>query len=153
MPYTNKVVEEIPKWLQCPLCGDYETKYLNYFIKHFNNCENYDGHIDDIESYDIDDNITIGDFIKQELNCIETTKILIKTNELNNIQTQTPSQIREYIKNKLMINIPSYLSIDMDIIKIYEFFFGISEESENEAAHKFISWLKLKRPETNIDLS
>ena len=146
MAYNNRLIKDIPKWLQCPLCGDYETNYHKYFINHFNKCEDYDEDIDDIESYDIDETTTIGDFIEQEMNCIKTTKLFIKTNELQPIHEQPPNQIREYIKNKLLINISSYPSIDMDAIKIYEFFFGETEESKNEYKDKFLSWLKLKRP-------
>ena len=140
MAYTNKNIKDIPKWLGCPLCGDYETNKRRYFINHFNKCEEYDGHIDDIETYDIDDELSMNDYINQELNCINTTKRLIQTNELQNIQNQTPNEIRSYIKNKLLENEHIYSSIDLDAIKIYDFFFGETEESKNEYIKDFMAW-------------
>jgi hypothetical protein len=66
--------------------------------------------IDDIEFYELDENITIGNYIEQQINCINTTKKLIRTNELNNIQNKieidlTMDFIKHIInKDKIMDN-------------------------------------------------
>jgi hypothetical protein len=130
--YSYKTYDEIPNWLQCPLCAVYNTQHKTYFLNHFNSCEEYNGHIDDIESYEFDENITIGDFIEQQLNCINTTKKLIRTNELENIQNESYLEITEYIKKKLLENIVEYSDIKNEIIYIYEFFFGETKESKED---------------------
>lgn len=132
MPYSRRTIKDIPNWLACPLCSNYETKNRNYLLKHFNKCEEYDGHIDDVESYDIDEVTTIGDFINQEMNCINLTKLLIQSNELETLQTQTPDEIRLFIKNKLLLNINQYPSIELDANIIQEFFFGETEETRQK---------------------
>ena len=130
--YQYQTYNDIPKWLQCPLCSMYGTHHRSYFLKHFNKCEEYDGHIDDILSYQFDENITIEDYVEQQLNCIGTTKKLIRTNELENIQNQMYIEIKEYIKRKLLENFNDYPDIDNEIIQIYNLFFGDCKESEED---------------------
>jgi hypothetical protein len=132
MPYNKRTNKEIPKWLGCPLCGNYETNQGTYFLKHFKQCEEYDGHIDDVESYNIDEVTTIGDFINQQMNCINLTNLLIQSNELETIQTHTPDEIRLFIKNKLLLTINRYTSIDSDAVRIQEFFFGETEQTQQK---------------------
>ena len=140
MPYTIKNIKDIPKWLTCPLCGNYNTKTRIHFINHFNKCEEYEGAIEDIEEYAIDDITRISDFIEEILNCITTTRLLINTNELQPLENETPTNIRLYIKNKLLENITQYPRIELDAINIYDFFFGYSEESINEQCKQFMIW-------------
>lgn len=129
--YQYKIIKDIPKWIYCPLCGGYDTKNESHFINHFNKCEDYEGHIDDIKDYYIDDLTTIGDFLEQKKNCIKITKDLIKTHELKNIESQSYNEIKQYIKNKLVINTP-YIELNSDAINIYNFFFGECKESEED---------------------
>lgn len=128
MPYITRQIKDIPKWLSCPLCS-YETKLHNSLIKHLEKCEDYDGHIDDIDSYDISEDLTIGDYIRQQVHCINITKKLIQTNELDLIKEMPPSDIRLFIRNKLLENTGEYSEIDGNIFNIYMFFFGESEEN------------------------
>jgi hypothetical protein len=74
MPYIIRQIKDIPKWLSCPLCN-YETNLHNSLMKHLKNCEEYDGHIDDIDSYDISEDLTIGDYITQQMHCIRPLNI------------------------------------------------------------------------------
>jgi hypothetical protein len=130
--YQYHTYNDIPKWLECPVCFMYQTRHKSYFLKHFKNCEEYDGHIDDVEDYNIDDDTTIGDYIEKTLNCIEVTKELIRTNELKNIENQPYLEIKEFIKRKLVLNFKEYPNIDNEIIYIYNLFFGETEESEKD---------------------
>ncbi len=68
MPYIIKTVNDIPNWIECPLCGDYATKHKHYLINHFKKCEQYEGHIDDVLSYDINEDFTVEDYIEQSVN-------------------------------------------------------------------------------------
>jgi len=128
MPYTIRQIKDIPKWLSCPLCS-YETKLHNSLMKHLENCEDYDGHIDDIDSYDISEDLTIGDYIRQQVHCINITKNLIQSNALDLIKEMPVSDIRLFIRNKLLENTEEYSEIDGHIFNIYMFFFGVSEEN------------------------
>ena len=123
-------IKDIPKWLSCPFCT-YETKLHNNLLKHLDKCEEYEGDIDDIEDYHISEDATIGDYIKEQTNCINTTKKFIQTNELDSIKQRTPNEIRLFIKNKLLENIPEYYAITGEVFNIYTFFFGNSEENDN----------------------
>ena len=138
MPYKSKTIKEIPKWLDCPICGVYQTLHYNYLMNHFKKCEEYEDHIDDVEMYDLDDNTTVGDYIQQKINVINTTKKLVQSNELENIQNQSLDQIQLYIQNKLLENINTYNSIMTDSLQIYEFFFGESEDSRNKILNDLV---------------
>ena len=67
MPYQIRTIKEIPKWLDCPICGVYQTLHYNYLMNHFKKCEEYENHIDDVEMYDLDNNTTVGDYIQQKI--------------------------------------------------------------------------------------
>ena len=141
MPYTIRQIKDIPKWLSCPLCS-YETKLYNSLIKHLEKCEDYDGHIDDIDSYNISEDLTIGEYLRQQVHCINITKKLIQTNELDLIKEIPPSDIRLFIRNKLLENTEEYSEIDGHIFNIYMFFFGESEENNRvfcESMHHYIN--------------
>jgi hypothetical protein len=138
MPYQIRTIKEIPKWLDCPICGVYQTLHYNYLMNHFKKCEEYEDHIDDVEMYNLDDNTTVGDYIQQKINLINTTKKLIQTNELENIQNQLIDQVELYIKNKILENINTYNSITTDSLQIYEFFFGESEGSRNKILNDLV---------------
>ena len=145
MPYQRKTVKDIPNWLQCPICGEYDTKQRSYLMNHFKKCEQYEEHIDDVLQYDIDEHTTVEDFIEQQINVINTTKKLIKTDELHAIQNQSLDEIRLYIKNKLLEGIIIYDIIEMDALNIYELFFGESEESKKKHEDEFMIWIKSNR--------
>jgi hypothetical protein len=141
MPYQTRTIKEIPNWLECPICEEYDTKQRNYLMNHFKKCEQYEGHIDDVLSYNINENTTVEDFIEQEVNAINTVKKLIKTNELQTIQNQTPDEIRLYIKTKLLQGIHPYFTVDFNAFHIYEFFFGDSEENSNKFSNEMYKYL------------
>jgi hypothetical protein len=140
MPYTIRQIKDIPKWLLCPLCS-YETNLHNSLIKHLDKCEEYDGDIDDIKFYNISENLTIGDYIRQQLHCINITKKLIKTNELDLIKEMHPTDIRLFIRNKLLENTEEYSEIDGHIFNIYMFFFGESEENNEVFCEKMCEYI------------
>ena len=140
--FSYQTYNDIPEWLICPLCNEYSTHYETYFLKHFKTCKEYEGHIDDILKYSIDDNTTIEDYINQELNCIKITKILIKSNEIEENQNEDYQIILKIIKGRLLENIKEYPGINLDVIKIYQFFFGDSQESEEDYADEMIKWMK-----------
>ena len=150
MPYLLKNLKEIPNWLDCPFCGDYTTKQKHYLLNHFKKCEQYDGHVDDVLSYDMDDNFTVENYIEQQVNLINTMKEFIKTNELKDIESQTIDEILLYIKNKLLNNRPlyyksSYSDIDIHSCDIYEFFFGKSEELEKRVLEEYCRFLQINQ--------
>ena len=133
---------DIPEWLECPLCGEYSTHYESYFLKHCNICKEYQGHTGDILDYNIDENTTIQDYINQKINSINTTKILIKSNELEEKQNEEYTKILEIIKNRLLENINVYPFIGLDVINIFEFFFGQTEESTKDYLNEMMKWLE-----------
>ncbi len=141
--YQYQTYNDIPEWLSCPLCGEYSTHYERYFLKHFNTCKEYEDHIDDILEYNIDENTTIQDYINIKLNCIKTTKLLIKSNEIEQNQNEDYQTILKIIKNKLLENIKEYSGINLDAIKIYQLFFGYTKESEENYIDEFIKWAAL----------
>ena len=142
MGYQTKNVKDIPNWLDCPICGEYDTKHRSYLMNHFKKCEQYEDHIDDVLQYYLDEITTVEDYIEQHLNLINTTKKLIQTNELLAIQNQSFDEIILYIKNKLLQSISSYPAIEMNTLDIYEFFFGESEESKKKHGDELIIWIK-----------
>ena len=116
MPYKSKTIKEIPKWLDCPICGVYQTLHYNYLMNHFKKCEEYENHIDDVEMYDLDNNTTVGDYIQQKINVINTTKKLIQTNELENIQDQLQDVYDDHqeIQEMMSINLGEQFEMNDD---------------------------------------
>ena len=114
---------DIPEWLQCPLCNEYNTRYKSYFLKHFKTCKEYEEHNDDILSYEFAENITIEDYIEQKINCINITRELIRTNDLEDFKDNTYKKIIDYIRYKLLENIKEYKNIDLDVLDIFQLFF------------------------------
>jgi hypothetical protein len=131
---------DIPEWIICPLCSEYSTHHKSYFLKHLNSCKEYEGHIDDILNFNIDENTTIEEYINRELNCITSTKQLIKSNEIELNRNEDYQIIIKIIKNKLLENIKEYSGINLDAIKIYQLFFGCTEESEENYIDEFGKW-------------
>ena len=151
MSYSNRTIKEIPKWLECPMCYEYSTKVPNYLIEHFNNCDEYDDHIDDINEHDFGHDETIEEYIHIQMNMINTTKVLIKTNELNIIRDQSFNDVHLYIKNKLINNSHNYIISDDRLDEcarlIYDFFFGMTEQSDkmfNDSVMKWMNYLEGK---------
>ena len=146
MPYTIRQIKDIPKWLSCPLCS-YETKLHNSLMNHLGKCKEYDGHIDDIDSYYISEDLTISDYIREQVHCINITKKLIQSNELDHIKEMPESDIRLFIQNKLLENTPEYDDLDGHVFNIYMFFFGKSEENNTVFCEKMLEYIN--RRETN----
>jgi hypothetical protein len=127
MVYTRRQVKDISYKIPCPFCV-YSTKHITSLYNHLNKCEEYEGHIDDVESENYFEDMTIGNLIEIHKTKIELTKEFIKTNELEQIQNQTSEQIREYIQNKLKQKIMYQGDIILDCFEIYEFFFSLTLE-------------------------
>ena len=143
MPYAIRQIKDIPNLLSCPLCN-YETKLHNTLMKHLENCEDYDGHIDDIDSYDISEDLTIGDYIRQQVHCINIIKKFIQTNELDLIKEMPESDIRLFIRNKLLENMEEYSELDGHIFNIYMFFFGESEENNRVFSGRMFEYINTR---------
>jgi len=76
-----------------------------------NKCDEYEGHIDDVNYEDVDETTTVDDLIQIHEAKINLTKEFIRSNELEQLQTQSSEQIREYIKTKLLRKILKKLSV------------------------------------------
>jgi hypothetical protein len=71
-------------------------------------------------------------------------KKLIQTNELDHIKEMPPSEIKLFIRNKLLENMEEYSEIDGNIFNIYIFFFGESEENSNIFCEKMVEYINRK---------
>jgi radical SAM superfamily enzyme len=80
--------------------------------------------------------------MNEELNCIKTTKMLIKSNEIEENQNEDYHIILQIIKKKLLENIKEYSGINLDAIKIYQFFFGDTTESEKNYIDEMVKWME-----------
>lgn len=128
MTYVRKGLKDIPAFLECPLCLDYSTKRKDHLICHLKKCESFDGEIDDIETYNIDDTTTLYECIEQQVQLVNTIKELVKSNALDQIKTQPLDDILAFIRTKALERIIIYDAIDYDCLRIYAFFFGHPEE-------------------------
>lgn len=134
MPYINRIISDIPKWVYCPFCneGKYSYKTKNALLNHIKKCSEFEGDIDNIEEEEIDDNINIGDFIEQRTTMIKVSKEFIRSNELDAIKNQSFMEIFTYIKNKCgVLDGNTDFGIDWAVGEIYEFFFGSCDEVNN----------------------
>ena len=116
--------------LDCPYCSytNPTVKYRSQMLNHIKKCNEHEQENDNIE----DDNCNDGEetvkyYLDWRINLINTIKKFIRTNELALINTQTPEQIRLYIKNKLLENIIIDRRIDLDTFWIYRHFFEMND--------------------------
>ena len=91
--------------LDCPYCSysNPTIKYRSQILNHIKKCKTHEQENDNIEDDNCnDDEETVKYYLDWMINLINTIKKFIRTNELALINTQTPEQIRLYIKNKLL---------------------------------------------------
>jgi hypothetical protein len=130
--YTPQTEETINIYaiLDCPFCSyrSPSVKYRSQMLNHIKKCNEHEQENDNIEDDEHDeDGETIRQYLDWRINLINTVKKFIRTNELDLINNQTPEQIREYIKNKLLENIVRDRRIDIDTFWIYTKFFELCE--------------------------
>lgn len=130
--YTPQTAESINLHavLACPFCSysSPTVKYRSQILNHIKKCDEYeqgDDIIEDDECGEGDE--TIGHYLDWRINLINVVKKFIRTNELALINTQTPEEIRSYIKNKLVENITPDRRTEMDSFWIYKKFFEMDE--------------------------
>lgn len=134
--YTEQTVESINLYavLECPFCS-YKSptiKYKSQMLNHIKNCNRYEQENDNIEDDEYgEEDETIGYYLNWRINLINTVKKFIKTDVLAQLYTQTPEQIRLYIKNKLLENTQIDRRADLDTFWIYSKFFEI-DDVENQ---------------------
>ena len=121
--------------LNCPFCSytNSNIKYRSDILRHIKKCDEHELETDDIEDDEVDENgETVRDYLNWRVNIINTIKKFIRTNELNALQNQTPEEIRVYITNKLLINIPTTTRTDLDAFWIYMQFFEMNKEEDDK---------------------
>lgn len=130
--YTPQTAESINLHavLACPFClySSLTVKYRSQILNHIKKCDEYeqgDDIIEDDECGEGDE--TIGHYLDWRINLINTVKKFIRTNEFALINTQTPEQIRLYIKNKLLESILTDRRIELDVFWIYTKFFEMND--------------------------
>jgi len=130
--YTQQIADTINlyKVLECPFCSysSPTVKYKSQMLSHIKKCDNYEQTDDNIEDnvYGEEDE-TIGYYLDWRVNLINIVKKFIRTNELALINTQTPEQLRAYIKSKLLENMTTDRRIYLDTFWIYTKFFEMND--------------------------
>lgn len=139
--YINRTLTEAVFGLRCPFCSNkYESR--SEVITHAKHCsENTDPgeRLDDIIVWK--DNSAI-DMINWQDEITKLAKELIVSNELALLQTQTPEQIRETIRNKMKQRTYNNYIEECDIYRIYEFFFGLTETDINNRTEEACNRMK-----------
>ena len=130
--YRQQTVDSVNlyKVLDCPYCSysSPEVIYKSQMLNHIKNCKDYEQENDNIEDDECGDGEeTVGYYLNWRVNLINTVKKFIRTNELDLINTQTPEEIRLYIKNKLLENIFTNRRVDLDTFWIYTKFFEMND--------------------------
>lgn len=140
--YIPQTVESIHLYaiIDCPFCS-YNSpaiKYKSQILSHINKCKEHERENDNIEDDDCNDGEeTVGYYLNWRINLFDTVKKFIRTNELVSLHTQSPEQIRQYIKNKLLENITFDTRADMDTFWIYTKFFEMND-LESQKYHEII---------------
>jgi hypothetical protein len=135
MPYEERKISNIENSFgySCPC--EYETIRRDHFIKHVTRCL-------DIESGEYEDGLTVEDYINRESNIIQLVTTFITTKYLSTIQTLNGENIRNIIKIRLLDNGDDYKGIDYDVYRIYEFFFSVTEDENNEIINELLKFIK-----------
>lgn len=92
--------------------------------------------IDDILSYELDDDHTIQDEITCTLNSINICREFIKTNELKAIEKDSMEEILLYIAAKLVKVLHPHKWIRLSSLNIYGIFF-VNKDDDNERTKEF----------------
>jgi len=124
--YINRTIEEVVSNYRCPFClNEYKTKTA--VKNHAKKCnDNYDIG-ESLDNIFVDENITANEIIQRQDEITHFTKLLTINNDLAKIQTQTPEEIRNNIKQSLRQKFNNDYYEVGDIYRIYEFFFGLTE--------------------------
>jgi hypothetical protein len=139
-PYLRKTLEDFNRdffrcamnpngyIFQCAFCGDfYKTKAGRLY--HMKRCEENNEDEYDEESM-LDERLSVAVYLQNEGVKHNLIKRFIRTNELEALATRTSSQIRAYIKGKLIEGGFEVFTTNEDFL-IYKFFFEVSEEEWN----------------------
>ena len=130
--YKPQTVESINLYsvLDCPFCSysSINIKYRSQILNHIKKCNEHEQENNNIEDDSCcDDEETVGHYLDWSINLINTVKKFIRTNELAIINSQTPEEIRLYIKKNLLENILIDRRADLDTFWIYRWFFEMDE--------------------------
>jgi hypothetical protein len=130
--YKPQTVESINLYtvLDCPFCSYSSTsiKYKSQILNHIKKCNEHEQENNNIEDDCCDDGEeTVGHYLDWRINLTNIVKKFIRTNELALINSQTPEQIRLYIKKNLLENILIDRRADLDTFWIYRLFFEMDE--------------------------
>jgi hypothetical protein len=112
----------------CPFCANfYKTKSAR--ISHMKKCCIEHNDEEYSEEVYLDEDVTVGDYLRNAEAIKNTIKNYLTTNELQQYVNNTGDEIREKIKQKLQSN--GYEeSIGTEEFLIYKFFFEVTEEED-----------------------
>ncbi len=124
--YITRIPAEVHFGLNCPFCSNiFKTK--SGILSHAKHCVDNDNLDDDLEDIIVWEDITALDWIECQVEISKFVKELASSNMLATIQTQTPEEIREYIRAITHTRVNGSYIDEYDIYRIYEYFFGLTE--------------------------
>jgi hypothetical protein len=124
--YIIRTLDDINFSLRCPLCSNsYKSK--SGVITHAKHCSENSEQEESLNDVIVWKDYSATDMIIWQDELTKLVKELVNSNELALIQTQTPEQIRENIRQRMKARTSNDYIEECDIYRIYEFFFGLTE--------------------------
>lgn len=125
--YINRTLIDIKFGLRCPFCSN-SFKSKSGVITHAKHCSENSEQEESLDEIIVWEEYSATDMIRWQDEITKLVKELVNSNNLALIQTQAPEQIRENIRTRMKIRTENDYIEECDIYRIYEFFFGLSEE-------------------------
>lgn len=128
--YITRTVTDVNFGFSCPFCAN-KYKSKSGLITHAKHCKENPEPGETFDDIVVWEGASATDMITWQEEVIKLTKELIVSNEMTLIQSQEPEQIRDNIRQRLIVRMQNNYVEESDIYRIYEFFFGLTDADVN----------------------
>lgn len=139
--YTNRSLSDVRFGFTCPFCST-SYKSTSGVTTHAKQCDDNPEPDEDLDDVIVWGETSASNMIHWQSEISKLVKELIRSNELAVMQTQTPEQIREFIRQRMKNRTMNEYNEESDIYRIYEFFFGLTETDIHTRGNAFCIRMK-----------
>ena len=139
--YSNRLLTDVSFGFTCPFCSK-SYKSNSGVTTHARHCDDNPVSDEDLDDVIVWEETSASKMIHWQSEISKLVKELIRSNELAVMQTQTPEQIREFIRERMKNRTMNEYNEESDIYRIYDFFFGLTETDIHTRDNEFCIRMK-----------